>query len=55
MRLQEPSHYLRPELVPHPLWGVSANKLLGSAWRRNIRPQVITEADGTGLGRRFRR
>jgi hypothetical protein len=37
---------LSPELVPQPLWGVSASRLLKSAWTRRIRPQVVAESDG---------
>lgn len=35
---------LRPELVPRRLWGISAQELLGSAWRRRIRPQALSVA-----------
>src|SRR5258708_1395493 len=30
---------LRPERVPRWLWGISAQELLSSAWKRRIRPQ----------------
>jgi hypothetical protein len=35
---------LQPELVPRRFWGISAQELLGSAWRRRIRPQALSEA-----------
>ncbi len=38
---------LRPELVPATLWGLSANRLLASAWQRQIRPAIFDEFDGT--------
>ena len=45
--MSEPTRRLTPELVPNPLWGVSAHKLLAPAWRRNIVPQVRAEAGGS--------
>jgi hypothetical protein len=35
---------LQPEPVPRLLWGISAQELLGSAWKRCIRPQALDEA-----------
>jgi hypothetical protein len=37
---------LEPELVPRPLWGVSAHQLLPAEWRREIRPAVVAEYRG---------
>ena len=37
---------LQPELVPRPLWNVSANKILRSAWQREIRPAIFDDFDG---------
>jgi len=37
---------LRPELVPRPLWNISANKLLRSAWQREIRPAILDDFSG---------
>ena len=38
---------LIPELVPEPLWGRSAHKMLGSkaVWKRQIRGETLAEAD----------
>lgn len=36
--------WLRPERVPRWLWGISAQELLSSAWKRRIRPGVLKEA-----------
>lgn len=37
---------LQPELVPRPLWNVSANKLLRLAWQREIRPAIFDDFSG---------
>lgn len=38
---------LQPELVPRPLWNLSANKLLRSAWQGEIRPAIFEEFNGS--------
>lgn len=37
---------LAPELVPRPLWGLSAHQLLRSRWQRQIRPAIVDEFAG---------
>jgi hypothetical protein len=37
---------LEPELVPRPLWGISAHQLPLVEWRREIRPAVVEEHGG---------
>jgi len=41
------SYRLIPELVPEPLWGKSAYKMLGgrAAWKKRIRPDALTKSD----------
>lgn len=37
---------LQPKLVPMPLWNISTNKLLRSAWQREIRPAIFDDFNG---------